>query len=152
MQKWAAIAATLGLVTLAGCGGDDGPMTVKGEVVISDQTGPSGGIKVENSSTPKDGDACSGANGYDDIGAGAGVAVKDADGNLIGASTLSAGKLSDYYDVGEGANTAKCIFAFTATDVKDASSEGNTISLGSRKSPALTKDELKDGPSVTIGK
>ena len=41
MQKWAAIAATLGLVTLAGCGGDDGPMTVKGEVVISDQTGPS---------------------------------------------------------------------------------------------------------------
>ena len=54
MQKWAAIAATLGLVTLPGCGGDDGPMTVKGEVVISDQTGPSGGIKVENGSTPKE--------------------------------------------------------------------------------------------------
>ena len=55
------------------------------------------------------GGSCEGAGGYADISAGVGVSLKDGEGNLLAASTLSPGKSS----------SLRCTFAFTLGNVPE---------------------------------
>ncbi len=56
---------------------------------------------------------CDGTGGYDDIGGGTGVVLRDGDGNVVGSSELA---IADREAFG---NTPGCVYTFTFADVPD---------------------------------
>jgi hypothetical protein len=83
--------------------------------------------------TGDDGDLCEGEGGYGDLGSGTPVRVTDAEGKLIGATTL-----------GFGHTTARgaCEFEFTIPDVEET--EFYRFEVGRRGEISYSKDELAD--------
>jgi hypothetical protein len=90
----------------------------------------------------KNGDACSGDGGYDDVQSGLGVTVKEEAGTVIGTSSLDAGVITD----------GGCQFAFTVGSIPRANFY--QIEVGRRGQVRYSYDQIVGthwSVSLTLG-
>jgi hypothetical protein len=79
-----------------------------------------------------DGSGCRGANGYEDIGPGTPVTLRDGAGALLGTATLSAGK----------ASATECDFTFSIPDVPEV--DAYTVEVSHRGRVTNTLADMKE--------
>jgi hypothetical protein len=95
------------------------PHKITGTLYLFDANASVGG-------TWKDGQSCYGQDGYSDIGPGTQVTVRNEGGVLIGTTTLGAGSVQPWPEVGPQAK--RCVFPFTFGSVPDAGFYGFEVS------------------------
>lgn len=95
------------------------------------------------------GESCDSREGYGDIRQGAQLVVKDASGTTIGVSTLGAGQ-THMKDLGT-LQTPRCWYPFSVSGLPSEKFYSIHVGNASRGDVQFTKDELRQGPKITVG-
>jgi hypothetical protein len=98
--------------------------------------------------TATNGESCTADQGYDDITAGATVAIGGANGQTLAVGPLSAGVLRNVDD-SLGSPEGDCVFSF---DVAVAGGQSAyTVTISHRGSQTFTPQQVADGIALTLG-
>jgi len=144
--KLAVALLAAGLLTLTGCGG--GESVAEPEPAAAPVTAPEPEtFNVSGSLTLSDGamhsrlEPCSGSGGYDDIGQGTQITIRDGDGTKVALGALASGH--------PGGSTVGCIYRYAVLDVP-AGGGIYSVEVGSRGEINFTEAEAGN-VSLTLG-